>query len=71
MAGLTMPVKSKILGPDGEPIVMQMPVRFDSDAPTGMVFLIAARHNIDGEPEAIESWARRCGVITNVKMPQE
>lgn len=64
-----MPVESKILGPDGKPIVTQMPVRVDSDAPKGMVFLVVARRNIDGEPEAIESWARRCGVIKNVGMP--
>jgi hypothetical protein len=69
MAGeLTAPRASRILDASGKPFATQVPVRVDRDAPPTTVFLIA-RYNIGGDPEALESWARRCGRIDNVGMP--
>lgn len=68
MAGLTMPVKSKILGPDGEPIVTQIPVRYDHECSfTHTVYLMPRL--MPGE--TYEDWARRCGRVDAVRMPGE
>jgi hypothetical protein len=69
MKGLTMPVESKILGPDGKPYVTQQPVHVDRDAYscsyTSTVYLTPKLK--DGE--TYEDWARRCGRIDHVGMP--
>lgn len=64
---LTAPVTSKILGPDGKPIVTRMSVRVDPEAPLGTVYLIRTtpRHLWETDHE----YARHFGVITNVRMP--
>jgi hypothetical protein len=70
MSGLTMPVESKILGPDGKPFETQQPVSVDRECSyasryTTTVYLTPKLK--DGE--TYEEWAGRCGRIDHVGTP--
>lgn len=66
MNNLTAPRESTILGPDGKPIIKQVPVVPNRDCPMDMVFFVPARKR----DETVEAWAHRCGLIKNVEHAQ-
>jgi hypothetical protein len=67
VSGLTAPVESKILGPDGKPFVTQRPVHFDQECARLMTTVYLIPQTRPGE--TYEEWARRCGRIDNVGTP--
>jgi hypothetical protein len=68
MAGLTAPVTSKILGPDGKPIVTQHPVTFDPEAATDTFYMVLrTEYNLQFKDE--DDGPRRSGRIDNVGTP--